>query len=253
MGPIVLLTDFGSRDWFAGVLKGVIAGIAPKAQVIDLNHGIPPGDVRAGAFNLWAARDYFPKGSIFVAVVDPGVGSARKGLLVRAHGRFFIGPDNGLLSWATSGDPRRAVRALENPRFRLASVSSSFHGRDVFAPAAAHLAKGAEPAGFGPSLRSIVELPPIASRRAGRSLVGEVIYLDTFGNAVTSLSAADVAALGHAPAYAQSGARKFPFKRFYAEAAPGKPLSLMGSCGLLELSRNGDAAKLRLGDRVELA
>jgi S-adenosylmethionine hydrolase len=257
MRPIVLLTDFGHRDWFAGTLKGVIASIAPGAPVLDLGHGIPPGDIRAGAFNLRAARDFFPEGSVFVAVVDPGVGGPRDGLLVSAHGRSFIGPDNGLLSHAAAGDPRRRIRILENPAYRLPVLSSTFHGRDVFAPAAAWLWKGARPSSFGPARASMVELSPWGATLEGRRLRGEILHVDRFGNAITSISAADLGRLPASPKAARAGGISFPFMRHYGEAGDGRPLSLIGSCGLLELSVNGgDASErygLRRGGRVEMA
>src|SRR6185503_10326717 len=122
MPVIALLSDFGGEDWFVGALKGVIASIAPRARVIDLTHGIPRGDVRAGAFSLWAAFRTFPRGTVFVAVVDPGVGGPRLPLLVEAHGYRFVGPDNGLLSWAARGDARRRVRTLAGPAYRRKPV-----------------------------------------------------------------------------------------------------------------------------------
>jgi S-adenosylmethionine hydrolase len=264
MGPIVLLTDFGEKDWFAGVLRGVISGIAPKVSILDLGHHIPPGDIRAGAFSLWAARDHFPKGSIFVAVVDPGVGGPREALLVSAHGRHFIGPDNGLLSWAASGDPRRRIRALANPRYRAASLSSTFHGRDLFAPAAAHLARGAKPAAFGPLLKAMAELPPWradfsggkAGGKPGGTVRGEILHVDAFGNAITSLSAADLGKLPAPPKAARARGKAFPWKPYYGAAGAGKPLSLLGSCGLVELAVNGGNAAerhgLKRGDEVNL-
>lgn len=252
MAPIALLTDFGSQDWFAGVLKGVIAGIAPEAAVVDLGHGIAPGDVRGGAFSLWAAFRYFPAGTIFVAVVDPGVGGPRDGLLVSAHGRHFIGPDNGLLSWAAAGDPGRIIRVLGNPRFRLEPISGSFHGRDIFAPAAAHLHRGSKPGAFGRIKSSMIELPPISSACAAGRLSGEILHIDRFGNAITSISKEDLAALPAKPLGALVRRQAFPLGEYYAEAGPGKPLSLIGSTGLVELALNGGNAAERYGLRTGL-
>lgn len=250
MAPIALLTDFGARDWYAGTLKGVIAGIAPQAAVLDLGHGVAPGDIRGGAYSLWAAFRFFPKETIFVAVVDPGVGGSRDGLLVSAHGRHFIGPDNGLLSWATAGDPRRSIRILGNPRYRLEPVSGSFHGRDVFAPAAAHLHRGLKPASFGKRKSALVELPPISSSFAGGRLTGEVLHIDRFGNAITSISREDLAILPGRPKGALVRRQAFPLRGFFAEAGPGKPLSLIGSTGLVELALNGGDAAERYGLRT---
>jgi S-adenosylmethionine hydrolase len=252
MAVIALLTDFGDKDWFVGAVKGVIAGIAPRAQVIDITHGVAPGDVRAGAFALWAAFRAFPKGTIFAAVVDPGVGGPRRALLVEAHGYRFLGPDNGLLSWAAD-DSRRRARTLENPRYRLPEVSASFHGRDVFAPAAAHLALGARASGFGKALTGIAEIPRPVTRKVRGAVRGEILHVDRFGNAVTNIPAAEAAEAETA----RCRGRAFPMRGYYAAAAPGKPLALVGSCGLVELSLNGgDAASrfsLRIGDSVSLA
>jgi S-adenosylmethionine hydrolase len=271
MPPNVHHTQLRHPERFAGVLKGVIASIAPKAPILDLGHGIPPGDVRAGAFNLWAARDYFPKGSIFVAVVDPGVGGPRDALLVAAHGRRFIGPDNGLLSLAAAGDARRRIRRLDNPAYRLAAPSSTFHGRDVFAPAAARLWSGARPASFGPPLDSLVELRVPWAARDAKGVAGEILHVDAFGNAITSIRAEDLPGSAsvttrrsarspdrrQAPPAAGSArcrGRSFPLMDHYAAARSGAPLCLVGSCGLLELSLNGASASerlgLRRGDRV---
>lgn len=250
MAPIALLTDFGPQDWFAGTLKGVIAGIAPEAPVLDLGHGIAPGDVRGGAFSLWAAFRYFPAGTIFVAVVDPGVGGPRDGLLVSAHGRHFIGPDNGLLSWATAGDPGRIIRVLGNPRFRLEPLSGSFHGRDAFAPAAAHLHRGSKPGSFGKRKSSLVELPPISSSYANGRLSGEILHVDRFGNAITSIFGEDLAALPGKPLGARVRRQAFPLRKYYTEAGPGKPLSLVGSTGLVELALNGGHAAETYGLRT---
>lgn len=256
MRPIVLLTDFGMGDWFPGTLEGVIGSIAPAARVIHLTHGIARGDVQAGAFNLWAAFRWFPEGSIFVAVVDPGVGGPRDALLVMAHGRAFLGPDNGLLAWATGGFPGRVIRVLENPRYRLGAVSRTFHGRDVFAPAAAHLHRGTKPARFGKAKASLTELPPLRAAWRRGACSGTVVHVDGFGNAITSIREEDVLRLGREPKAAVARGKAFPWKRIYGEAGVGGPLSLVGSCGLLELAVNGGSAadrhSLRVGDAVRL-
>lgn len=155
MHLITLTTDFGARDWYAGVMKGVIARIAPEAEVIDLTHEIPAGDIRAGAFALAAAYRFFPKGSIHLGVVDPGVGSARPGVAVQTADFWFLGPDNGLLSWALAREKLLAIRALEQPDYFLKPVSGTFHGRDVFAPVAAHLSRGVPMEKFGPARQGV--------------------------------------------------------------------------------------------------
>jgi S-adenosylmethionine hydrolase len=280
MSIIALLTDFGSADWFVGTMKGVIATIAPKAQVIDLCHEIPPGDVKAGAFALLAAYRYFPKGTIFVAVIDPGVGGPRDAMLAEAHGYQFLGPDNGLLAYALAGGPpgtggaRHAafkpviaegpaykLRAIENPEYRLPEASATFHGRDVFAPAAAYLSLGKTAGSFGRKKDTFVELPfPVPYLSKGHVL-GEIVHIDRFGNAITNLTPRDLEAL---PEKARKGGlavkakgKAFPLAAFYAAAGNGKPAAVPGSSGFLELAiDNGNAAKkfgLKRGDPVKVS
>jgi S-adenosyl-L-methionine hydrolase (adenosine-forming) len=280
MSCIALLTDFGSSDWFVGTLKGVIASIAPKAQVIDLCHDIPPGDVKAGAFALLAAYRYFPRGTIFVAVIDPGVGGPRDAMLAEAHGYHFLGPDNGVLAYALSGGPpgtgggRHAafkpalsdgpayrLRTLENPEYRLPNASATFHGRDVFAPAAAHLSLGKAPGGFGRKKETFVELPFPVPYLAKGEVLGEIVHIDRFGNAITNLTPRDLESLPEKPRKGKRAivakGKAFPLAAFYAQAGDGKPAAVPGSSGFLELAvDNGNAAKkfgLKRGDAVKVA
>lgn len=280
MSCIALLTDFGSADWFVGTLKGVIASINPKAQVIDLCHEIAPGDVKAGAFALLASFRYFPRGTIFVAVVDPGVGGPRDAMLAEAHGYHFLGPDNGVLAYALAGGPpgtggarngafRPALsdgpayrlRAIENPEYRLPNASATFHGRDVFAPAAAHLSLGKTLGSFGRKKDTFVELPfPVPYMSKG-SVLGEIVHIDRFGNAITNVTPRDLEAL---PEKARKGriamvakGKAFPLAEFYAQAGEGKNAAVPGSSGFLELAiYNGNAAKklgLKRGDAVKVS
>src|ERR1043166_3125759 len=181
---ITLLTDFGTRDWFAGTMKGVILGINSRAAIVDVTHQIAPGDIRSAAFALRASYKFFPKGTIHVVVVDPGVGRARKGMVVRTRDYFFVGPDNGVLSWALGGQKILHIGALENHDYFLPSVSCTFHGRDIFAPVAAHLGRGVQIQKFGPPLKNIVRLPWPSVRKSGGVIQGEVVYVDHFGNAI---------------------------------------------------------------------
>jgi S-adenosyl-L-methionine hydrolase (adenosine-forming) len=282
MSCIALLTDFGTEDWFVGTMKGVIASIAPKAQIIDLCHDIPPGDIRAGAFALLASYKYFPRGTIFVAVVDPGVGGPRDAILAEAHGCHFIGPDNGLLSYALAGGPpgtggRQAasslkppsaeahgprMRAIENPAYRLPDAGATFHGRDVFAPAAANLFIGKSAGSFGKRKEEFVELPfPVPYKLRG-TVSGEIVHIDRFGNAITNLTPRDLDALPEKASARKSvivkaKGKSFPLAGFYSEAGAGKPLAVPGSSGFLELSINGgNAARkfgLKRGDAVKIA
>jgi S-adenosylmethionine hydrolase len=243
-GLITLLTDFGTADAFVGVMKGVILGIDREAHVVDLTHAVPPQQVLAGALLLRSAVDFFPDGTIHVAVVDPGVGSERQPIVVDTERGFLVGPDNGLLSLAASRMRRRAIWRIEQREFVRYPVSQTFHGRDIFAPAAAHLSRGVDPQRFGPALNTMIELAvPAASRTASR-ISGEVLYVDHFGNLVTNI---DADAIGRFPAHALSvsiaGSRVTGPVSAYTAVAEGAPLAIVGSWGTMEIAvRNGSAA-----------
>jgi S-adenosylmethionine hydrolase len=232
-----LLTDFGLQDTYVGVLHAVILGICPEARVVDLTHAVPPQDVLAGALALEDAAPYVPEGAAVVAVVDPGVGSERAALAACANDRFWVGPDNGLLSWQLGPDAE--VVRLEDPRYRLAAVSNTFHGRDVFAPAAAHLLRGVPLAELGPRVTSWVELPkPKPTRRADGSLEAHVIAVDRFGNLVLDARPAD---LPSSPRFEVNGRRVEGLAATYADAQG--LCALVGSSGRVEIALpNGDAA-----------
>jgi len=242
--PIVLATDFG-HSAYVGVMKGVIATIAPGAQVIDLTHDISPQDVIEGLWHLRAALPYFPKGSIFVAVVDPGVGGARRPICVDGGDVLAVGPDNGILAFIPA-EQRRAIYAIEDEKYILHPKSAAFHGRDFFAPAAAHLANGVDPAQLGPREDNIVELPWSFPRPVADGLEGAVIFVDRFGNLITNIEGARV------PPGALVTLEKTligaPRQR-YSDVEPGRPLALIGSSGFIEIAlRNGSAhSALRLG------
>lgn len=246
MPVVTLLTDFGTPDAFPGIMKGVILGICPEARVVDLTHDIPPQQVLAGALVLRSAVPFFPAGTIHVAVVDPGVGSARRALVIATERGLLVGPDNGVLSLAAAAlGMRRAYHATNAAQF-LPAVSHTFHGRDVFAPLAAHLARGAAPHTCGPVVDTIVEvaLPPV-QRTAGR-IAGEVIHVDRFGNLVTNIDAAALAAFSGRALSVSIGAVRIPgLVEAYAAVAPGTPLAVAGSWGLMEIAvRDGNAAQV---------
>ncbi len=255
MGIITLTTDFGAADWFAGVMKGVIARIAPRTEVIDLTHQVPRGDIRAGAFALAAAYRFFPRGTVHLAVVDPGVGSTRPAIAVRTDQYAFVGPDNGLLSWALEGEKVKAIRALENQAYFLPEVSQTFHGRDIFAPVAAHLSRGISIQRLGPArdgYRQLVMTPP---RRTRAGVEGEVIYIDHFGNAITNIRRDALQISADTRLEVRLGRRRLcPLARFYQAVPAGKPVALLGSSGFLEIAINGGSAakelSLRTGDKV---
>jgi S-adenosyl-L-methionine hydrolase (adenosine-forming) len=246
-GPIITLTtDFGLRDVFVGVMKGVMLGICPEALLVDLTHEVAAQDVVEGALALEAAWRFFPPGTIHLAAIDPGVGSARRALALAAGGHYFVGPDNGLFSSVLADAPWSAV-SIEAPAYRLPAVSQTFHGRDVFAPAAAHLASGVALARLGPAVSDPVRLALPGWRMEGGVLIGEVIGADRFGNLLTSVPAdqvADLAARG-AVAVELSGRNLGPPVACYADGADGVPTPVIGSSGRLEVFvRGGNAGAL---------
>jgi S-adenosyl-L-methionine hydrolase (adenosine-forming) len=254
---ITLTTDFGTCDWFVGAMKGVMLGIQPRATVVDITHEVPAGDIRAGAFALTAACRFFPKGTVHVAVVDPGVGGPRKAIAVQTVDYFFVGPDNGVLSWALAKQKVRAIHALENEAHFLRPVSRTFHGRDIFAPVAAHLSRGVPIRKFGLALKDCIRLdwPEPRERRGG--IEGEVVYVDRFGNAITNLEGRRVRGWEQAVCEIHSRRRRVcPLKRFYQAVGPNRLLALVGSSGFLEIAVNGGSAAklvgLGIGTRVVL-
>lgn len=235
-----LLTDFGTDDVYVGVMTAVLLGICPGARVVDLTHAIPPQDVGLGALALADAAPYLPAGAVAVAVVDPGVGSDRAGLAARSGRRYFVGPDNGLLSWCLGADAE--VVRLEEPRYRLPRVSGTFHGRDVFAPAAAHLLNGVPLAALGPRVDAWVGLErPRPTRRADGVLEAHVIAVDRFGNLILDLGAEELPAR---PRFEVAGRAVVGLARSYADAG-AELAALVGSFGRVELARpNGSAAEM---------
>ncbi len=183
---IALITDFGIDDPYAGIMKGVITGINPDARLIDLSHQIPLEDIQRGAFVLWQAAQDFPPGTTFLCVVDPGVGTDRKGIFLQCDKQSFIGPDNGLFSYVTM-NKKFSVWELSNPDFQLDDPTNTFHGRDIFAPAAAYVSLGTPGPEFGNSIQNIIQLPQLELSFDKNKLVGEVISFDRLGNTYTSL------------------------------------------------------------------
>ena len=246
MPPLItLLTDFGTADGYVAEMKGVLATQAPGVPVVDLTHDIPPQDVDAGRLALARCWRRFPAGTVHLAVVDPGVGSERAALAVESDGRFLVGPDNGLLSPALlRGDAR--VVALPVP----AGAAPTFHGRDLFAPAAAALAMGAPLTSLGePHAHPELRRTPEAQRLADGAIAGMVMTIDRFGNAITNL-------LGARGGMVEVNGLSLPVQRTYAEVGTGEPVALVGSSGFVEIAvRDGSAAmalSLARGDRVVL-
>ena len=258
--PVITLTTDFAEDFFTGVMRGVILGINPDARVVDLVHAIDPGDLRAGAFALLAGCRYFPKGSIHVAVVDPGVGSSRKILCAQTADYVFLAPDNGILSWALTREKDVTIHSVEERKFFLASVSSTFHGRDIFAPVAAHLSLGVKVADLGPEIAPdrIVRLEfPEPEPVEGGGLHGEILYVDRFGNCITNITVEHVEGFDAARVRVEIGPVHLQgLKRSYADGHPGTALALIGSAGFLEVATSGgnvaERFALHVGDPVVL-
>ena len=255
---ITLTTDFGYRDPFVGIMKGVIAGINPNARVIDLSHDIPPQDVMAGALVLRHSVSYFPRGTIHVAVIDPGVGSARQPLLLECDGNYFVGPDNGVLSLALESQQPQRIIHLSNSTYHLQPVSATFHGRDIFAPVAAYLSLGVAGVAFGDSVESFVRLKLPEPERAPRRICGEILYIDSFGNLFTNISERDLTGLtADNLVISLRDATIRGLVSNYAAAADGEFVALINSWGLLEIAVYKGSAERRatakVGDKVTLS
>jgi hypothetical protein len=247
-GPITLTTDFGTSDHFVGTMKGVILAIAPRVQIVDVTHEIPPFSVQEGAFAIAQAWRYFPRGSIHVVVVDPGVGSARRAILCEAEGHFFIAPDNGVLSMVYDRT-RHKVRQIANPKLMLKTISKTFHGRDVFAPAAAHLAAGVAPARFGKPVHDAIRHPLLTPVPLSASVFqGSVLKIDRFGNLITNFHIDDFPEFYTRPFALRIGRKRIEaLARTYAETKQGDLFAIVGSSGYLEIAVNQGSAAQRLG------
>lgn len=251
---ITLLTDFGAADYFVGAMKGVILSTNPRAVIVDITHEIPAHDVQAGAFTLFAASETFPAGTIHVAVVDPGVGSARRAILGESGGQLFIAPDNGLLSYVCERSGASRVRHLTNQNFFRDDVSATFHGRDVFAPVAAALSVGVEPSELGKEIDDWVRLPPLAPHvRSDGTIEATIIHIDRFGNCVTNLTRRELSEdrIARGAALVVNGHTIRSFRRFYADADGDshEPFAIWGSAGFLEISALRASAAALLGAR----
>jgi hypothetical protein len=245
---ITLTTDFGTADHFAGVMKGVIASIAPKARVIDITHEISPYEILEGAFVISEAWRYFPKGTIHVVVVDPGVGSARRPILVEAAGHFFVAPDNGVLSMVYDA-AKHKVRLISNPKLMARDVSRTFHGRDIFAPAAAHLACGVPAARFGKPIVDYIRIADTKPSKLSRNSWRATIFrADRFGNLITNFHLDDFARITAGPFELRVGAERIRrLALTFSEAAIGELVAVFGSSGYLEIVANQASAAQILG------
>jgi S-adenosylmethionine hydrolase len=269
--PIVILTDFGTSDPYVGIMKGVIASISPNAQIIDLTHKIPPGDLARGAFILWQSSAHFPLGTIFLCVIDPGVGTYRKPIIVNSKGFIFIGPDNGLFTFILDDDSQSWI--LQNPEFMLPNPGNTFHGRDIFAPAAAHASMGIPGHNFGEQNSGFERIPlPHLSNPNHGELRGQILHADQYGNLVTSLGQFTHSDMdGFQPWIGDL--RPFSFNlqishlslpsgdtisyaKTFAEIPDGQCRFIVGSTGLIEIVSNRQSAanllNLGSGDIITL-
>ncbi|HKG59106.1 MAG TPA: SAM-dependent chlorinase/fluorinase [Pyrinomonadaceae bacterium] len=243
MNPVItLLTDFGTADYFVGAVKGAILSINPRAVIVDLTHEIPLQDIEAGAFTLLAAYQTFPAGTIHVGVVDPGVGSERRPIIVSANEQFFVGPDNGLFTYIYDRESSHRVVHVTSNRYFRPSVSSTFHGRDIFAPVAAALSNGVGLEEFGAEIDDTVRLSSLETPL-------RIIHIDRFGNCVTNITRDRLA-----KSLVINGQTISEFRRFYGDGDDESLFAIWGSAGFLEISVNGGSAakvlSVKRGDEV---
>jgi S-adenosylmethionine hydrolase len=246
---ITLLTDFGMADPYVATMKGAALAVNPDAQLVDISHEIAPQDIADAGYVLAFSYRYFPVGTVHVAVVDPGVGGERRILAAEVEGHLLIAPDNGLLSAVLLERPASRLVHVEKSVFFRHPVSATFHGRDIFAPVAAHLSLGVDLDQMGPRTTRYVQLEAASARTVGDALDGRVIHVDRFGNLVTNISSEQIAAMeGTGWPHVRVGeAHIGPVRRTYAEAAIGEPLAVIGSSELLEISVNCGSAAGQLG------
>lgn len=259
VSPVIsLITDFGLKDPYVGIMKGVIASINPKATVVDVTHDVRSFDVREAAFTLLASYRWFPQGTVHVVVVDPGVGTARRPLLVVGRNYYFVGPDNGVLSWAAMEDGVESAYVLTNRAFMAREISHTFHGRDIFAPAAAWLTRGVKPEVLGEPVEpgTLVGLEPLRCESREGAVGGVVAVVDKFGNVVTSCREAPFSPGDRVAVEAGGLQWEAVFARTFGEVPKGQLLVHVNSLGFVEISVNRGSAStmtgLRPGDEVWL-
>lgn len=243
-GIITLITDFGLHDPYAAVMKGVILSICPQCRLVDITHMAPAGSILYAALRLMEAYPFFPRGTVHVCVVDPGVGGERRCIAVEANGHFFVGPDNGIFWPILAADPGSRTIHLRNPEYFLRPISATFHGRDIFAPVAAHLSMGAALRGLGEFVEDPVSLEVPSASRVGDRLLGHVVRVDRFGNLITNISrellyeflSRDIPVIRIGTLVIEG------LSKAYASVKPGEPLAIIGSGDTLEIAVNSGSA-----------
>lgn len=254
---LTLTTDFGHKDPFVGIMKGVILGINPAAQIVDLSHAVPSQDIRTAAVMLSSAFAYFPRGTIHVVVVDPDVGTNRRPILIKYQDQYLVGPDNGVLSLSLEGrEPTRIIH-LSNEVYHLQPKSRTFHGRDIFAPVAAHLSLGVFHDLLGEPIGDYVRLYWPQISRLGRSILGEVLYIDGFGNVFTNIRERDLTGIAFDKIRVSIGDLEFQgVSDNYTAGETGNYLAVINSWGLIEVALYKDSAakrsKIKVGDKVQI-
>jgi S-adenosyl-L-methionine hydrolase (adenosine-forming) len=253
---ITLTSDFGLKDPYVAEMKGVILTLNPTATIIDVSHEVEKFNVGMGAFMLASAAPYFPKGTVHLVVVDPGVGTDRHAILVQTEKGFFVGPDNGVLMLAAQHQGINHVYELANSKFMLSKISNTFHGRDIFAPAVAYLEKGVSPQEFGKEIADPITPRFVTLKRKEGSLVGEVLHIDSFGNIITNIDQKELGQAKEGNLKFLGVSLNFTLNKTYAQAKPQEPTVIIGSHGFLEIALNqANAAEkfgVRAGDEVEL-
>ncbi|MCS6936109.1 MAG: S-adenosyl-l-methionine hydroxide adenosyltransferase family protein [Candidatus Bipolaricaulota bacterium] len=258
MAIITWLSDFGSASGYPAAMKGVALQICPGATFVDLSHDVERHNVREGAFLLWMTAPYFPDGTIHCAVVDPGVGTERRAIIIKTQKHFFVGPDNGLLLPAASRLGDFSVYLIQNTKFFRPEISKTFHGRDIFAPVAAHLANGIPPEEIGPPAEEWVKLSFGQGLRRGDLLEGDVIYIDSFGNAITNIAGELLPKTLKSNLIIETERKSSSarYARTYGDFPPDELIVTVGSHGHVEIAvvRGSAAQRLRLraGDPIKI-
>jgi S-adenosylmethionine hydrolase len=254
---ITLTTDFGLKDPYVGEMKGVILSINPKSNIVDITHDVEKFNTRMGAFTLASAATYFPKGTIHLAVVDPRVGTERRAILVQTKEGFFVGPDNGVLMLAAQAQDIEHIYEISNQKFMLPNISNTFHGRDIFAPVAAHLDKGIAPSKFGQEITDATTPNFTSIERKNSILIGEILHVDSFGNLITNIDQKDLSQAKTITVNLHHVSLQLALAKTYAQAKPKEPLALIGSHDFLEVALNqasfAEKYRVRAGDRIEVA
>lgn len=248
-GIVTLITDFGSGGEYSGAMKGAVLAVNPRCQVVDVTHEITPQNILQASWVVKNVYPFYPPGTVHAVVVDPGVGTSRRAIVLHHEGHFFVGPDNGVFTSVLSKGEQVSAYQIAKTKFFRHPVSDTFHGRDIFAPVAGHLSAGLEPERLGPKIKDLVRLDWPAPKRGKGDLKGKVLWADSFGNLITNISREE-----YGPELEERrlriGGRGWRIERLnrtYGESRPGDPLALFGSGGLLEISLNGGNARDNLG------